>query len=382
VDVSLYFHIPFCTRKCAYCHFYVLPDKESLKQKLLHSLQQEWQLRLPLLQNNEAGVKKQIVSIYFGGGTPALFGPQAIGTLLDAIRLSPISLADSCEITLEANPENITPSLMRAYASRGINRVSIGLQTLDEALLPRLNRVHTAQEGINAVINTASSGISNISVDLMYELPEQTLFSWIQTLERTSTLPITHISLYNLTIEPATSFFRQRHTLQPLLPSQEVGASMYKAAIETLGVHGFPQYEISAFAKQNYFSRHNTGYWTGRPFLGFGPSAFSYWEGKRFRNVPHLDHYAAALAQGKIALDSEEELEKPAQQRELLAIHLRLLEGVDLHQFQQKNAPFEPITLQVIDTLKEQGLLQRYQGKLSLTEKGRMFYDSVATELI
>lgn len=382
MDVSLYFHIPFCTRKCAYCHFYVLPDKEPLKQKLLRSLQQEWQLRLPLLQNREGEVKKQIVSIYFGGGTPALFGPQAIQTLLDTIRASPISIADSCEITLEANPENITAVRIREYADTGINRISIGLQTLDEALLPRLNRTHTAQEGIEAVIQTASSGISNISIDLMYELPEQNLASWIQTLKQACTLPITHISLYNLTIEPVTTFFKQRHTLQPLLPTQEVSAAMYKTAIEILGAHGFPQYEISAFAKQNYFSRHNTGYWTGRPFLGFGPSAFSYWEGKRFRNVPHLDKYAEALAQGKMVLDSEEELEKPAQQRELLAIHLRLLEGVNLHLFQQKNGALEKSTWNTIDALKNQDLLRQDQEKLSLTEKGRMFYDSVATELI
>lgn len=270
-SISLYVHIPFCTRKCDYCHFYVIPDKDSFKEKLRQGLRKEWKKIQPLLKG------KKVVSLYFGGGTPALFGPEAIGEVIDWV-------GPTEEVTLEANPENINKPLMKAFARVGVNRVSIGIQALDDNLLKVLSRQHTAQEAINSVNTTYDAGISNISIDLMYELPEQTFQLWQETLRKAVALPITHLSLYNLTIEPHTVFYKHREKLQKKLPNAESSLNMYQEAMLQLDTHGYKQYEISAFAKEMLISQHNIGYWTGRPFLGLGPSAYSYWEGKQRNN--------------------------------------------------------------------------------------------------
>jgi oxygen-independent coproporphyrinogen III oxidase len=375
-EVSLYFHIPFCTRKCDYCHFYVLPDHENLKQQLLDGFKLEWEQMLPLLKN------KSIKTIYFGGGTPSLFGPERIHAVLSMIQAT-VPFADhSIEITLEANPENIEPDLMKDYAQAGINRVSIGIQTLDHDLLHLLGRLHSPNKALQAVNTTFLAGIENISIDLMYDLPNQTLHHWDKTLEKIEDLPISHLSLYNLTIEPHTLFFKRQEELKRLIPDEEASLKMYEKAIERLEKMGLQQYEISAFAKEGFFSKHNTGYWTGRQFLGFGPSAFSYWDGSRFRNVSHLGKYVEALKAGRSPIDFREQLDPEAHRRELLVIQLRLKCGVDLNRFEEQNGPLDAITVSTIQQLIKEGYLDSHQKNLGLTKKGILFYDTVAAELI
>lgn len=335
----------------------------------------EWEQKLPLLQS------KKLVSIYFGGGTPALLGASSISTILSWIKNASFDLAD-VEITLEANPENITASLMREYAEAGINRMSMGIQSLDDTLLHRLNRLHSGAKALNAVYEMAEAGISNISIDLMYDLPGQTLPLWMDTLEKACTLPITHLSLYNLTIEPHTAFYKYRQQIQKQLPDDETSLEMYKTAIHNLGLHGLKQYEISAFAKPNRTSKHNVGYWTSRPFLGLGPSAFSDWDGKRFRNVAHLHRYHAALEKSETPMDFEEKLDVDARRRERLAIQLRILSGINLLDFEKEHGPLERETNKILQTLQNQGLISKTDSLLQLTKKGILFYDTVATEII
>ncbi len=369
--ISLYFHIPFCTKKCDYCHFYVLPDKEAYKQQLMQGFAKEWRLRSPSIAN------KQIATIYFGGGTPALLGAERIAEIL-----SWLPGPAPTEITLEANPENITLPLMQAYAQAGINRVSIGIQTLDNALLRMLGRQHQAEKALEAVHLTAQAGLSNISIDLMYDLPGQTLDHWHTTLREIESLPITHLSLYNLTFEPHTVFFKKRETLTKLVPDEESSLKMYEAAIDSLSRVELQQYEISAFAKEGYQSKHNTGYWTARPFLGLGPSAFSYWEGRRFRNVAHLNRYCRSLDNDQFPVDFEEQLDEEARKRELLAVQLRLLEGVDLAAFEHQHGSVSEQTTRALEQLEHQGYLEVSGGRLKLTKRGVLFYDSVAVDLI
>ncbi|MFS8563032.1 MAG: radical SAM family heme chaperone HemW [Rhabdochlamydiaceae bacterium] len=283
-EISLYFHIPFCTRKCPYCHFYVTSNKQSSKDLLLEALKQEWELQKEKIEG------KKVISIYFGGGTPALFGPAPIQTILSWISIPP-----HCEITLEANPEEITFELMQAYKAAGINRVSIGVQSLDNDLLKILGRTHNAEKALSGIEATYKAGLTNISIDLMYEIPHQSLSVWKKTLSQLNNLPIKHLSLYNLTIEPDTLFFKKSKKLTPHLPSSDACLEMLNLAVTELEKVGLYRYEISAFSQEGYQSCHNTGYWQGRPFLGFGPSAFSYWEGSRFRNIAHLQKYADRL---------------------------------------------------------------------------------------
>jgi len=366
-EISLYFHIPFCSRKCPYCHFFVLPNREDLKEKLKAGIQLELQRVLPLLKG------KKLISIYFGGGTSSLF-PEGIKKILQEI-----SPSTEVEITLEANPEDLTLDLLSYYRDIGINRLSIGVQSLYNPSLKTIGRTHSAEKAIRAITDARKAKFENISIDLMYDLPNQDLKSWEYTLDAIKELPITHLSLYNLTLDPPSLYYKERERIQKEQPTGEVSFKMLRAAVIALEELGLHRYEISAFAKPGYYSRHNTGYWLGRPFFGLGPSAFSYIDKKRYRNIPHLNKYLTALEEDRAPVDFEEKLECEAATNEHLCIQLRLIQGVDLNTFEKK---WGPISKKPIQALIEQGLLEQNGTRLRLSEKGLYFYDSVAVELI
>jgi oxygen-independent coproporphyrinogen-3 oxidase len=368
--ISLYFHIPFCTKKCPYCHFYVVPNQQRFHTLLMEGLELEWEQTLPILKSFGEPTLPLVSSIYFGGGTPSLLGPQHVGRLLERCRDLP--WAPDCEVTLEANPEESSTELFSLYRAKGINRVSLGVQSLDDRSLVTLERGHTAKKAKQALRDVAEAGIQNLSIDLMYDLPDQTESSWHYTLDQLSDLPIQHLSLYNLTIEPHTSF--SKRTLS--LPSQEESLRFLHAALKRLETLGLKRYEISAFAKPGFASKHNLGYWQFRPFWGFGPSAFSYWQGERFQNVPHLQRYTRALRDKKSSVHFREKLPYPASFKEQLAVQLRLIEGVSL----PKQIPEE--TAQALEKLEAQGWIQRAGEKVALTEQGLLFYDAVAASII
>lgn len=351
---SLYIHVPFCTQKCDYCHFFVIPHQKRFVEIYLQALKKEIAFR---------PIPNELLTIYFGGGTPSLLPPETIYEILQL-------LPQAQEITIEVNPENT--SFLKDFRQAGINRVSMGVQSFDDHLLTELSRRHAAQVAIDAVIKAKEAGFDNISIDLMYDIPKQTEKSWQVTLERAVKLPITHLSLYNLTIEPHTPFFKKKDKLSPFLPTEEESFRMLQKAVNFLNSNGLVRYEISAFAKEGFASLHNMGYWTGRPFLGLGPSAFSYWEGKRFKNVASLTKWAKALDEGVDPQDFIEELSPLAQEREGLAIGLRVLRGVD---FPQKPPPH-------IEKLINDGFLVLQNKVLKLTERGQLFYDYVAEEII
>jgi oxygen-independent coproporphyrinogen-3 oxidase len=358
--ISLYFHIPFCTKKCPYCHFYVIPNQLRYHGVLKEGLALEWAMQRPLIEG------KKIVSIYFGGGTPALFGAEAIGEVLNWI--SPVD----AEITVEANPEDGTLELFSSLKAVGVNRISLGVQSLDDRSLLTLERTHSASKARQAIFNAHAAGIDNISIDLMYDLPDQTESSWRYTLDQLKDLPITHLSLYNLTIEPHTSFSKRKLTF----PKPEESLRFLHQAMETMQNLGFDRYEISAFAKPNRQSRHNIGYWTYRPFLGFGPSAFSYWEGERFQNIANLQRYNKTLKEGQSPVTFREKLLYPQNFKEELSVGLRLKQGFAL----PPEIPQE--TTKALKELIQNGFLTQIESTVKLTERGKLFYDTVATELI
>jgi oxygen-independent coproporphyrinogen-3 oxidase len=341
----------------------VLPNEISSHATLIQGFKKEWAQILPLLEN------KKIVSIYFGGGTPSLLGPKALGEIL-----SWIPFEEGTEITLEANPDLVTLELMQQFKHVGINRVSLGLQSLDNPLLKTLGRTHSAQKAIESVHLTNKAGIQNITIDLMYDLPGQTLSIWQKTLLAVKSLPITHLSLYNLTFEEGAVFFKKKKELSPLLPSPEESLQMLESAICTMEEIGLHRYEISAFAKSGFESRHNTGYWTARPFLGLGPSAFSFWEGKRFRNVCHLNKYLQQLDQNQLPRDFTEKLSPLASLHEKLAVRLRMLKGAPREEF--------PVDLALLSQLESKGWIHLSPTTIQLTQQGLLFYDSVAEEII
>ena len=364
--ISLYFHIPFCSKKCPYCHFYVLPNRASDHAVLKEGLALEWERQLPLLEGTE------IASIYFGGGTPSLFGAEAIGEVLARCRSLP--WAPDCEITVEANPEESSQELSLSLRDVGVNRISLGVQSLDDRSLALLERQHSAKKAKDAIAAAQKAGMEIISIDLMYDLPDQTESSWRYTLDQLSDLQIQHLSLYNLTIEPHTAFDRRKKTL--VFPTADESLRLLELALDALEKMGLKRYEISAFAKPGKESRHNLGYWTFRPFLGFGPSAFSYWEGMRFQNIAHLGKYVRALRAGASPVDYREKLPYPANVKEELAVKLRLKSGLELLQ----NLPEE--TVASLHTLAQRGLVEQTEMRIRLTERGMLFYDTVAAEII
>jgi oxygen-independent coproporphyrinogen-3 oxidase len=354
----------------------VQPNSQNSQKIFLSSLKKEWDLRSHLFDG------KQIASIYFGGGTPSLLPAPEIENILAFISKGPATLSPSCEITLEANPENVTLASMQAFAKAGINRVSVGVQSFEDNLLRILGRTHESSKAKEALNHIKEAGIANLSIDLMYELPHQTIETWEKSLLEVANLPITHLSLYNLVFEPGTSFHKKSKLLSPTLPSEEISLRMLNLAVTHLESFGLKRYEISAFSRPGYQSLHNTGYWTGRPFLGLGPSAFSYWEGRRFRNIPHLKKYEEALLLEKFPEDFEESLSFEAKQKELLAVELRLLQGVDLSIFQKKTGILSSSLQDSIQTLLEKNWLSQKGESLFLSEEGMLFYDSVASDLI
>ncbi len=356
--ISLYLHFPFCTRKCPYCHFYVIPDRNH--EPFLKALLKEWKLRLYQIKD------KEIVSLYFGGGTPTLF-PEGIEAILQEI--------SALEITVEANPEDVSPELMEKLHRLGVNRVSIGVQSLNNTLLKHLGRTHTAQKAIEAVEITRAAGIDNITIDLMYELPHQTLDTWKETVDQACALPITHLSLYNLTFEPHTVFQKKEKKFRPHLPDDETAAEMLNYACIQFEKSGLKRYEISAFARDGKISIHNTGYWTGRPFIGYGPSAFSFWEGKRFRNICHMNKYIKSLEEGTFPIDFEEELSPLRSLHERIAIGLRLKGGIPLI-----NLPVS--TEALLKELDQEGWIKYDKNHARLTDQGTLFYDTVAEKII
>lgn len=358
--VSLYVHIPLCTKKCDYCHFYVVPDKDIFKEKLKEGLIREWE------QIRSHFVDKEIVSVYFGGGTPSLLPPDFYGDFLSTLPLA------HAEVTLEANPESVDVETMRRYREAGINRVSLGVQSFNDSELHTLSRGHGSALAHDAVEHIKSAGIENISIDLMYDTPGQTMLSWERTLNLAAKLPITHLSLYNLTFEPHTVFFKKQDVLKKALPTEDDSFLMYKRAQEVLSSAGLNQYEISAFAKPGYTARHNVGYWTGRSFWGIGPSAFSYWDNKRFQNVPNINRWHEAVMSGRSAVGFSEELEEEATRREALMLSLRLLEGV----------PEKRAVGVEIERLIDEGLLVRDGGYVRMSERGVLLYDFIAREIV
>lgn len=329
----------------------------------MQGLKKEWDLIRPELDG------KKIVSLYFGGGTPSLLGPKALAEILGWIKPD-----SDAEITLEVNPDGVTLEEMQAFYSTGINRISLGLQSLDNPLLKTLGRLHSAQQAIESVHLTSEAGFKNITVDLMYEIPGQTLPIWQATLGSLQNLPITHLSLYNLTFEPGALFYKQQKQLSPLLPSPQECLEMLNAACNSLPTLGLQRYEISAFAKPGFESRHNTGYWTGRPFLGLGPSAFSFWEGRRFRNVCHLKKWHTLLSQNLLPRDFDEKLSPLASLHERLAVRLRLFAGAPRNEY--------PVDPALLEKLVSKGWITLSPTLIQLTDEGRLFYDSVAEEII
>lgn len=370
---GLYVHIPFCRRKCRYCDFFSTTD-QSWRRRWLAALQTEMarQCQDPFWQ--EAVGKPDFDTLYLGGGTPSLLSPEELAVILAAIQAH-WRLAPAAEITLEANPDDVTPELLRVWRELGINRLSLGIQSFADAELRWLGRRHDARQARQAVIWAQQAGFANLSLDLIYGLPGQELRRWRQTLAQAAAFEPAHLSCYQLTLEPGTPLGEAaaRGQLKPL--SEERQRRFFLETTDFLESRGYRQYEVANFARQPLLvCRHNYKYWRHQPYLGLGPGAHSFNGRTRRWLIRDLASYCQSLAAGQLPVAGTEEL-TPAQLRlEAVMLRLRLREGLPA-------ALLPPAAQALLPALQQQGLLSYTGDRLYLTREGLAVADSLAVLL-
>lgn len=377
---GIYIHIPFCRQACHYCNFHFSVSQRH-KAAFLDCLLKEIEMRKDFFgkPQDQAG-KYRLDSIYLGGGTPSILGIEELNRIFK--RLSEFYDFDqSAEITLEANPDDLTFEKLEALRQTPINRLSIGIQSFHAADLKYMNRVHRPGQAFYAIENALKLGFENLTIDLIYGTPTMNDLQWKENLERTLAFGIQHISAYALTVEPKTALdvFIRRGQAKPV--EEEQSARQFEIMVDLLARQGYQHYEISNFALQGKYSKHNLSYWTGKPYLGLGPSAHSFRGTERSWNPPNTTKYIRSISQGNLPLESEQLT--PAQRYdEYLMTSLRTMWGCDLKKVkegwgEEKRKEIENQSLRFID----QGLMIRKDSHLILTEKGRLFADRIAGDL-
>lgn len=368
----LYMHVPFCAKKCSYCAFYSEPSSAEQMRGYVGAVKREL-----------ASVAHDLAprTIFWGGGTPSLLPTTLTAELLAAI-CDFVPLENLREWTIEVNPESVTDEKARLYREHGVNRISMGVQTLDEKLLDAVGRIHSREKAMSAYERLRKAGFDNINLDLMFGLPGQTLEIWEETLREVIALQPEHISAYCLILEEDTEFWTAfKRGL--ILPNEEIETAMFQRGIEILADAGYRQYEISNYAKAGRESHHNIAYWQGKNYYGLGPSACSTVRGQRWMNVANTDEYVARIGRGDSVRENVEELTPLTLAIERAAFGLRMLEGLDLEEFHRETGfDLEQVWSEEVGELVRNGLVTRRNNRVRLTKRGVLFADTVAEAFV
>ncbi|MDA3819701.1 MAG: radical SAM family heme chaperone HemW [Candidatus Delongbacteria bacterium] len=365
---GIYIHIPFCRRKCAYCDFYsvALLNKEPA---FVNALTRE----ITSKANDQP-----VETIYFGGGTPSILSKTSIERILNILYLH-YRIVDMPEITIEANPDDITSEKARFWLDSGINRLSIGVQSLDDDALEFLGRRHNAKTSLQSIKTASQAGFENMSADLIYNIPGLSLSAWETNLDTLLDTGITHLSAYQLTIEPGTLLGRKLQNRKFTLPEDESAYSQFMALYKNSENRGMPWYEISNFAQEGFKSRHNSSYWNGDSYFGFGPGAHAYDGKKRRWNIPDLNAYI----ENPLTCYETETLSPKDNINDYLITRLRTREGINVKFMEQHFNAFD------IDGLKRKMEFYlntgkaRYHGDcISLTPEGLFISDAILKDII
>ena len=373
--LGIYIHVPFCRSKCQYCDFYSLTNKDD---KLMDDY-----LRAVCTHIKESGALApgyKVDTIYFGGGTPSFFGADGMATIMSAIRRA-FDVDSSAEITFEANPDSVSDKFLNRMRAEGFNRVSLGIQCDDDEILKKIGRPHDYAQAVSAVQRIRKAGFKNLSIDLMYGLPNQTLNGWKDTLERVLTLNPEHISCYGLKLEEGTPMYEYRDFLN--LPNDDLQADMYLAMVDILRARGFRQYEISNFARKGLYSRHNMKYWSGGEYLGFGPNASSDFAGRRFTIIRDLQGYIDGIKNGGEVLEDIEDIPIRERAGEYLMMRLRTTTGIAREEYERRYLlPFGPIE-EALEKCRSFGHAAKNEdGRWRLTPKGFLISNSIISDLL
>jgi len=370
---GVYIHIPFCHQICNYCDFNKVFFKNQPVDEYIEALGREMELTVAEMP----GAFTNIETIFPGGGTPTALSAQQIEKLLSLITKH-ISMSSVKEFSSEANPDELTIDKLQALYNGGVNRLSMGVQSFDQSLLTKIGRTHSNEHVYETIQNAKNVGFKNISIDLMYGLPGQTMEQWQDTLEKALALKLPHYSAYSLIVEPKTIFYIQYAKGKLHLPTEDLETDMYSVLMDTMEAHGLKQYEISNFANEGYESTHNKIYWDNDEYAGFGAGAHGYLEGVRYSNVAPIKKYIETVMAGERPLLHEHEVTGEEKLEEQMFLGLRKSAGVMHEEFETKfGQPMLSIYKEIIDRLQEERLIEMDSEGIRLTRKGRFIGNEV-----
>ncbi len=370
--IGIYVHIPFCKSKCSYCDFCSI---EHADDKLMDEYLQALLLQIDdFLPEGNTYIAD---TIYIGGGTPSLFGGKRLAKLLGFISKR-VQVLQHAEITVELNPESTDKKLLKSLKKAGVNRLSLGIQSADDDMLQTIGRLHSFEQAQQAVALCKKYCTSNISLDLIYGLPGQTLKQWSDSIESIASLEPKHISCYALKLEPGSKMFLQN----PKLPDDDTQADMYLYAVSRLAELGYKQYEISNFAKDNMRSRHNSRYWNLAEYMGFGTAAHSYNGGKRYSFTADVSQYIEGVNSGKSVLEDADSFSYTERIGEYIMLSLRTCDGVDEHEFYKRfKVDFAPYA-EKLQKYIQSGHATVHSGVYSLTPEGFLVSSTILCDIL
>ncbi|WP_343556773.1 radical SAM family heme chaperone HemW [Sphingobacterium sp.] len=369
----IYVHIPFCKQACHYCDFHFSTSLQ-YKSEMINALLQEIELRAPYLED------KKIESIYFGGGTPSLLGGDEIAQIIDTIAKH-FDIANNAEITLEANPDDLNQAKVKSLRNTPINRFSIGIQSFFEEDLKWMNRAHNQQEATASIMRVQDAGFENITCDLIYGFPLLTDEKWRHNMQQLIDFAIPHISSYSMTVESKTALDHFiKKGISPAIDSDQAADQM-NILINTLKAAGYEQYEISNFAKNGHYARHNTNYWKGKHYLGIGPSAHSFNGTSRSWNISNNAKYISSIHSNQLPLEVEQ-LSTLDQINECIMTSLRTMWGLDLTVLEYKfgQSVKNRVLADADPFIAEKNLVMK-ENKLCLTDTGKLMADHIMSDL-
>ena len=370
---GIYLHIPYCRKRCYYCDFHTsvnLTDKEKLIEAMV----------LEMVNNKSFTGDEEIETVYFGGGTPSLLNKEDIDLFLNTISNN-FNLIKNPEITLEANPDDLSIKYIEDLKNTGINRLSIGIQSFDDAMLKLMNRRHNSLQAKEAVANCKKAGYNNISIDLIYGLPGQTMEGWKQAVNSAMGLDMQHISAYHLTYEPKTVFSKYRDKGKIIPISDDEGFEQFRYLSENLKSNGFEHYEISNFALKGYHSKHNSNYWSQKKYLGIGPSAHSFNGNSRQWNISNNKEYITRMFNDLSTFEIEY-LDNNTIFNEYLMTSLRTSSGADIKYITDHFGEGAMSTiLEILYTYYPDNYFKIKEGFLILTEQGLFISDKIISDL-
>ena len=372
--LGIYIHIPFCRSKCDYCDFYSLAGQEGRMDDYQKALITHMKETAPQTRGY------QIDTVYFGGGTPSYYGEKRLRELLRLIAKR-FDLAKDAEITVECNPDSVDLKMLQSLRRTGANRLSLGVQSACDRELECLHRPHTFAQAVAAVSAARAAKFQNISLDLIYGLPGQTMEGWQDTVEQVLALKPEHLSCYGLKVESGTPL-DYRVSRGEQLPDDDQQADMYLWTVDRLAQEGYRQYEISNFARSGFQSRHNLKYWMGHPYIGFGPGAHSDFGGRRYSFLRDLEGYISGVLEGGAVIDSSDLIPSRERGSEYLMLRLRTTRGIEEWEYRREFfLNFDPIE-QKLEDYERHGWAERHDRRWNLTPKGFLVSNQLIGDLL